>query len=73
MIIYVKDNVERVAGDAETAKRLVAKGYIPVNAGSGLITPDAATVPKQEPPKSATATVQTRRRSQRGKSANATE
>lgn len=64
MKIYVKDNVERIAEDEETAKRLEAKGYKAIKSGEKVIP---TLIPKApEPPSAAaSASVQRRRRYQR--------
>ena len=64
MKIYVKDNVERIACDEETAKKLEANGYKPIKSGEKVIP---SLIPKEpeKPSAAATATVQRRRRSQR--------
>lgn len=63
-MIYVKENVERIAGDEETAKKLEAMGYKKVKSGEKVIP---ALLPKEpeKPTAEATAKVQRRRRSQR--------
>ena len=64
MKIYVKDNVERIAGDDETARKLEEKGFKAVKSGEKVIP---SLIPKApEPPTPvATASVQRRRRYQR--------
>lgn len=64
MKIYVKDNVERIAGSEEIAKKLEAQGYKCVTGGEPVIP---AAIPKapEKPTKEAAASVQRRRRIQR--------
>ena len=64
MKIYVKDNVERIAGDDETAKKLESLGYKAIKSGEKVIP---SLIPKkpETPPVEATVSVQRRRRSQR--------
>ena len=48
MKIYVKDNVERIAGDDETARKLEEKGFKAVKSGEKVIP---SLIPKApEPP-----------------------
>lgn len=63
MRIYVKDNVERIAGDEESAKKLEAKGYKAIKSGEPVIPTIIPAIP--EPTHEATTVVQRRRRSQR--------
>ena len=64
MKIYVKDNVERIVEDEETAKKLESKGFKAVKTGEKVIP---GLIPKEpeKPTPVATASVQRRRRSQR--------
>lgn len=64
MKIYVKENVERIADNEETAKKLEEKGYKPISSGERVIP---SLIPKEpeKPSAAATANVQRRRRSQR--------
>ena len=68
MKIYVKENVERIAGDEETAKKLEANGFKAINSGARVIPsliPESPVKPSVE----ATETVRRRRRSQKNKPA----
>ena len=68
MKIYVKDNVERIAGDETVAKRLEAEGFKAVKVGEKVIPAAIPEAPKK-PSEEATASVQRRRRYQRRTSA----
>lgn len=68
MKIYVKENVERIAGDDETAKKLEANGYKAVNSGEKVI-PSLIPEAPEKPSAAATASVRRRRKVQKSKSA----
>lgn len=72
MIIYVKDNVERIAGDEATAKKLEAKGFKKVTAGKGPVIASQIPAAIEKPAETATKNVQRRRRSQRSKATDIT-
>lgn len=73
MIIYVKDNVERIAGDEETAKKLESKGYKPVKRGEPVVPTAIPTAPAEKPSVEATKSVQRRRRIQRSRTSDVKE
>ncbi len=70
MAIYVKDNVERMTNDEETAKKLLSQGYRAVSFGTRVIPAVKPPVAEEKPPVEATVSVQRRRRAQR-RAANA--
>lgn len=65
MVIYVKDNVERITDDDIVARRLLSEGYKAVTVGSRVIPTVKPVVAEVKPQAEATASVQRRRRYQR--------
>ena len=68
MKIYVRDNVERIAGDEEMAKKLESQGFKAVKSGEKVI-PSLIPDEPEKPTPAATANVRRRRRSQKSKAA----
>ena len=66
MKIYVKDNVERIACDEETAKKLELKGLKELVPGEKII-PSLIPDKPEKPMPAATENVRRRRRSQKSK------